>query len=124
MGIRLAKSADEAWIKSFWPTDQFWDFGRIWWRYWHQRSPGEYWLVIPECAFAHYKVKARGGKTLYEIAVHPDFRRQGHASRLLAQIGTPLSLKTNADHPDSNAFYQALGFRKAAQINGMVYYEK
>jgi ribosomal protein S18 acetylase RimI-like enzyme len=74
------------------------------------RSANEHLVVIRKVAFAHYRVRKDGQRVLYEIAVDPSERRKGHGKRLLAHIGTPMLLKTDAFNEESNAFYQALGF--------------
>ena len=86
--------------------------GTVFWRALNSGNEREHFWVIPEVAFAHWLVRKDGVKVLYEVAVHPDNKRQGLAKRLLQHIGLPMELKTDADHAESNAFYQALGFKK------------
>lgn len=104
--------------------------GTVLWRALNSGNPREFFIVIPEVAFAHYLVRARDSvRVLYEIAVHPDHKRKGLATRLLSEIGMPCELKTDADHGESNNFYLALGFKKmgyktAASGKKMAIYQK
>lgn len=95
------------------------DFGSIWWRYWQQADrpePPERWVVIRPWAFAHYRLRRDAVRTLYEIAVSADKRRQGFGAALIEFIGRPLQLKTNFDDIQSNGFYRSLGFQLVATI--------
>ncbi len=67
-------------------------------------------LVIRPYAFAHFHKKKNGEVTLYEIAVDPSMKRKGLGKRLMEKMGYPMTLKTDADNEESNAFYKALGF--------------
>lgn len=109
--IDHAIEADAEWIKPIWEPATFWDFGRIWWRYWTSPSVNEHWLVIRPLAFAHFRVRrADAVRVVEEIAVAVAHRRQGIGAYLLHAIGRPVELKTDATNLASNAFYQATGF--------------
>lgn len=91
--------------------------GTAFWRWQTRGGPQEKWFVIPELAFAHWYIRKDGTKVLYEIAVSKDAKRMGLGKKLLDLIGLPCELKTDAEHPESNAFYQALGFKKMGYQN-------
>lgn len=119
MMIRDAKPEDEKWVGAiFKKADHILGkgfFGTIWWRYWNQGTPSEFWIVIPDIAFAHYKVRKDGVRALYEIAVEEGHKRQGYGKALLRHIGFPMELKTDANHEESNRFYKACGFYPAGE---------
>lgn len=110
--IDIATREDAAWIRPIFEAERamFWDFGRIWWRYWHSVAPGEWWLVLRPDAFVHFRKRLDGMRVVEEIAVAPGARRNGVGRFLLQSIGRPIELKTDAQNLASNAFYQALGF--------------
>lgn len=79
--------------------------------HWKQtENPRNKWVVVENFAFAHYMIKLNGQKTLYEIAVDDHMKRKGIAKTILSHIGSPISLKTDADNLESNSFYRSLGF--------------
>jgi len=108
-----ATREDAEWIKPIFVAERamFWDFGRIWYRYWAGWPDAwERWMVIRPHGFAHFRVRRDGTRVVQEIAVAAAARRQGIGSELLGAIGRPIELKTDAQNLGSNAFYQALGF--------------
>lgn len=115
--IRAAVPEDAVWIKPLFDPALFWDFGRIWWRFWNQPTPNEHWDVIDGKAFVHWKVSHTGEKSVQEIATHPDYRQQGCGRALLAHVGTPVSLKTDVDNTVSRLFYVRLGFKLTARMS-------
>jgi GNAT superfamily N-acetyltransferase len=116
VGLTLA---DKPWVIRIWKHYEHilgTDPGVIWWRAWNPLPKNARWIGIPELAFAHYLTRQRDGvKVLYEVAVDPAAKRQGLGKELLAAIGYPMELKTNADSAESNSFYQRLGFSLAGQ---------
>lgn len=115
--IRPARPEDVEWVRPIFDVADHvlgkGFFGTIWWRFWNQRNGEEHWVVIPKLGFAHFKVRKDGWKVVYEIATAPEAKRQGVGRRLLDFIGTPMELKTDADHEESNAFYRRCGFYPA-----------
>lgn len=111
--VELAEERDADWLRPIFAAERrwLWDFGRVWWRYWHQRRVGEAWYVVREAGFVHWHARRDGVRVVEEIAVARDARRQGVGRALLAAIGQPILLKTDADNAESNPFYAALGFR-------------
>lgn len=82
-----------------------------WYRFWHGGLvDGARWIVVEGKGFVHFKRRRDGTSVIYEIAVSPDHKRQGVGRQLVAQVGYPIELKTDADNEESNAFYRALGF--------------
>lgn len=59
--------------------------------------------------FCNYRACLDGWQTVYEIAVHRDFKKQGVGSEILANVPNPVRLKCTTDNP-ANAFYEAMGF--------------
>lgn len=116
--IEPATREDAAWIKPIFQAERetFWDFGRIWWRYWEGSAPGEWWLVIRPDAFVHFRKRLDNTRVVEEIAVAAPARRKGLGRELLRAIGLPIVLRTDAANLNSNAFYQALGFRLDATV--------
>jgi ribosomal protein S18 acetylase RimI-like enzyme len=120
--IRPACPEDEAWIAAIWRESgsMLGPFGVTWHRFWHNTpTAAERFICLPELAFAHYRQRRDGSVTLYEIAVAHRAKRQGLARTLMeymSEHGTrTMQLKTDADVPESNAFYQALGFTLQAR---------
>lgn len=113
MKIRDVKPTDEEWVKHIFDSYKNFlgGFGPVWFRYWQNDNPREKWVVIPDRAFAHYLIKKNGEVTLYEIAVHPAYKRMGLGDVLIKAMPTPIELKTDHDNEVSNAFYKRLGFR-------------
>jgi ribosomal protein S18 acetylase RimI-like enzyme len=108
---------DRDWVLRVWkPSSKILGNGSAaWYRCFQKLSPRERFIGIREVAFAHYNERLDGVRTLYEIAVHPDHKRQGHGGRLLRAIGFPIQFKTDADNEESNSFYRALGFTFVGQ---------
>lgn len=93
--------------------------GLVFYRWFNGGRAHEKWIVIPEVGFAHYLIRQRDGvRVLYEIAVSKEHRRQGIGKKLLAEIGRPIELKTDAENEASNAFYRGLGFMCVGQKRG------
>jgi ribosomal protein S18 acetylase RimI-like enzyme len=137
--IRDATSADRDWIVKLFTLNKG-VLGNVassvWYRYWQAdqaaRAKGalsaERWIVAvdpetdPETqrgmGFFHYRLRRDGWRSGYELATHPDFKRRGVATSLLRHAGAPITLKTDADHPESNGLYKALGFSLMAVTPG------
>ena len=86
--------------------------GTVFYRWTKNNNPRERWIVVEEMAFVHFLERLDGTKVIYEIAVHPDFKRLGLGGKLLRYVGLPVELKTDADHEESNNFYLKNGFKK------------
>jgi len=113
MQIEEALPEDRAWIETIYQADRHFlgsVFGSVWYRFWQADNPREHWWVIRPYAFAHWMERLDGWKTLYEIAVDVEFRKTGYGRQLVAHIGTPLRLSTDAENLVSNLVYQKLGF--------------
>jgi GNAT superfamily N-acetyltransferase len=110
--IRAVTKEDEPWIKSIFENEKeiLGSFGLTWFRFWSAKDPGDQWDCIPEKAFVHFRVRRDGWRTVHEIAVSQNSRRQGIAGQLIKHVGMPILLKTDADNLESNAFYAAAGF--------------
>jgi ribosomal protein S18 acetylase RimI-like enzyme len=116
--IRPARREDKEWVKPLFERDRLLGrFGPPWWYYWSRyRDPEERWDVVDGGqGFVHYRARQDGLVSLYEMAVHPDYRRQGVGTALVNHLGRPIALKTDADNTVSNAFYTALGFTLMGQ---------
>ncbi len=111
--IEPATREDAEWIKPIFVAERgaFWDFGRVWWRYWEQVGSRERWDVIRPLGFIHYRLRRDGIGMVYEIAVSAAARRRGIGRALMARVGEVALLKTDATNLPANAFYQSLGFR-------------
>lgn len=129
MSIREVTPEDQEWLKSIWDEPMFGSFSVWWYRYWHQRSHGERWIIYEGKGFAHYFVRRDGMRRIQEILVAPDARRQGIGEMLVNYVGVPVKLRTDCDNVASNAFYRRLGFVPAAKVRAksgkeMMIYEK
>jgi len=74
------------------------------------KAPNEIFLVVPEIAFLHYRVRRDGETVLYNIAIDISAKRQGLGRKLVELMTPPIILKTDADNEESNQFYKRLGF--------------
>lgn len=110
--IRGARPEDEEWVEPIFDaySEVLGHFGTAWHRWQSADTERNRWVVIPRVAFAHYLERLDGWNTLYEIGVHENAKRHGFGTRLLHHIGTPMRLKTDAEHPESNLFYERNGF--------------
>lgn len=59
--------------------------------------------------FVNFHARRDGIQTVYEIAVHPEWRGRNIGKALLAAVPTPVRLKCTVDN-SANAFYEAQGF--------------
>jgi ribosomal protein S18 acetylase RimI-like enzyme len=114
--IRKAVAADQPWIAKVFDLNKdvlgHVSGGTVFYRWIQSVNPREVWFVIEGKAFVHALVRLDRVAVVYEIAVHPDFKRQGLASALLVPFARrAIELKTDADHAESNAFYRRLGFK-------------
>lgn len=114
--IRKATADDQKWVGKLFDANKSIlgnvSGGTVFYRWIKGGNEREHFDVIPEIAFAHWLVRKDGTRVLYEIAVHESMKRKGIGRRLLAHIGFPMELKTDAGNEESNRFYQALGFIK------------
>lgn len=55
--------------------------------------------------FIHWSIIKDNTRTIYDLVVHPDYRRRGYGRALIKSIGTPIFIRKR--HP----FYHAIGFR-------------
>jgi ribosomal protein S18 acetylase RimI-like enzyme len=70
----------------------------------------EFFLVIDEVAFIHFRVKLNGNSSLYNIAVAEDHKKKGYGKFLISLLPGEIELKTDRDNIESNSFYSRLGF--------------
>lgn len=56
--------------------------------------------------------------TIYDLAISPDYRRQGIASRLIHYLDAPLRVKTTEENGSALALYKRLGFIGRGIISG------
>jgi GNAT superfamily N-acetyltransferase len=108
MQIETAVPEDKAWAVKL-LSEVVNDGSAIWWRV-EQKPKADALLVVRPVAVAHYSIRRDGWKILQEIAVRSDSRRQGLATALLKEIGTPVKAKTDLDNIGANNFYLAMGF--------------
>lgn len=114
MSIRNATAADEEWIVGLFDDNAQILGGafigkRMFFRWASSKNKKDKIVVVSGKAFAHYRNKKDGTKTLYEIAVHSSEKRKGIGTLLMNHIGRPVVLKTDRTNEESNAFYRALG---------------
>lgn len=114
--VELAKPTDFEWIKPLFKANEsiLGAADVVLWRYNEakKKDPNkkDLFIVVRPFGFAHFLVKRDGTRTLYEVAVDSSQKRRGIGKALLDAIGYPMSLKTDADNPESNNFYRKLGF--------------
>lgn len=114
--MRRAEPDDQKWVAKLFDKNK--DIlgkvggGTVFWRALNSGNPREHFWVIPEVAFIHWMQRKDGTSVLYEIAVDAEHKRKGLGARLLSLLNKPIELKTDADHEESNKFYQKLGFVK------------
>lgn len=68
--------------------------------------------------FVHYYSRKDGRQTIYEIAVHPDYRGMNIGKGLLACVPKPIQLKVTTDNERAIGFYLSQGFIEIAQEQG------
>lgn len=90
--------------------------GTLVWRWKTSGNPRDRMIVVRRKGFAHYLVRKDGTRTLYELAVDKACRRAGIGKMLLAAVGCPITLKTDASHHESNAFYRSAGLVCCGQM--------
>lgn len=73
-------------------------------------ADNEFFIVISNFAFAHYRKRKDGTNVLYEIAVSSKMKKMGIGKALMLYIGLPMELKTDYGNEESNSFYKKLGF--------------
>lgn len=112
MTIRPVREEDRQWLAPIFKETKhiLGNIGLSLYRCLQGTSEREFFLVIEGVGFVHFLVKQNGQRTLYNIGVASEHKRKGYGRTLLAQVGLPVDLKTDADNPESNAFYRALGF--------------
>lgn len=62
--------------------------------------------------FMYFHLRKDGGATVYDIAVHPDYRRKGIASMLLHVLPSNVRIKVMDSNANMKLFLRAHGFRK------------
>lgn len=90
--------------------------GTLFWRWLHSGNPRDRMIVVRGRGFAHYLLRNDGVRSLYEIAVDARCRRAGVGKALLQAVGRPITLKTDASHDESNAFYRSAGLVRCGQV--------
>jgi GNAT superfamily N-acetyltransferase len=60
--------------------------------------------------FVNYHARRDGWQTVYELAVHPEWRGMNVGRALLSAVPTPVRLKCTVDN-SANKFYEAVGFQ-------------
>lgn len=91
-----------------------------------RKSLADKTLVVAEInqqivGFVNYRARTRKtdpGQTIYEIAVHRDFRGQKIGAGLLAAVPRPVRLKCTVDNQRGNEFYEASGLVLAGTESG------
>jgi ribosomal protein S18 acetylase RimI-like enzyme len=86
-------------------------------------SPGDFWLVVPDIAFVHFRLHTtQPTARLYELVVDTAYRQQGYG-RLLLRVALKtagdrtMTLLTRPDNYPAIALYSAEGFVPVAQTN-------
>jgi len=69
--------------------------------------------------FVNWHKRRDGWRTIYEIAVHRDWRGRGVGKALARAVGIPVRLKCPVDN-DSNRFYEGLGMTLVRREDGRV----
>ena len=69
--------------------------------------------------FVNWHKRKDGWRTIYEIAVHRDWRGMGIGKALMRAVGTPVRLKCPVDNA-SNRFYEGLGMQLAQREDGRI----
>lgn len=69
--------------------------------------------------FVNWHKRRDGWRTIYEIAVHRDWRGMGIGKALMRAVGTPVRLKCPVDNA-SNQFYEGLGMTMVRREAGRV----
>lgn len=106
------RESDVYWVKELFKLNKgiLGSFDTTYFRFKQSVNNREKWIVIPEIAFVHYMERLDGVKVIYEIAVNPSEKKKGIGRMLMAHIGYPIQLKTDADNLESNEFYKKTGY--------------
>lgn len=120
--IRDAVPEDQKWVAKLFDANKSIlgnvSGGTVFWRWRASKSKSEYFIVIPELAFCHYRIRKDGSRVVYEIAVAQEAKGKGLGRKLMAQVGRPVELKTDAASEESNAFYLKLGLHCVGKVTG------
>jgi ribosomal protein S18 acetylase RimI-like enzyme len=111
--VRSATPDDQSWVGKLFEANASvlgnMSGGTMFWRWQNAGSKNERLLVAGKLGFAHYRIRKDGTRVLYEIAVDASAKRRGVGRTLMDRIGRPVTLKTDAGHAESNAFYKSIG---------------
>jgi ribosomal protein S18 acetylase RimI-like enzyme len=113
--IELLVPTDEPWVARLWRSAGVFGSGLLVRRALNSTSHNEFCVGVREKAFAHYRVRKDGVRVLYEIAVDPAHKRHGIGRALIAHLGVPVLLKTDADNVAARSFYERMGMRLVGQ---------
>jgi ribosomal protein S18 acetylase RimI-like enzyme len=109
-----AKADDIPWITLLYYANEK-ILGNPFWLLNSYNRPNHALLVVRPVGFVHYKRNTGGMKTIIEMAVSQSAKRSGIGKQLVKAVGRPVSLKTDADNVESNAFYRAMGLMCVGQ---------
>src|SRR5690349_5326077 len=95
--VRSVEPADKRWITKLWTANMEWLHGspnvELYRHFLPPASPGDFWLVVPDIAFVHFRLHTtQPTARLYELVVDQSLRQQGYG-RLLLRV----ALKTAGD---------------------------
>jgi ribosomal protein S18 acetylase RimI-like enzyme len=124
--VRPVEPGDKKWVSRLWAANMEWLHGspnvELYRHFLPPASPGDWWLVIPEIAFVHFRVHtSQPTARLYELVVDQSARQQG-IGRLLLRMALKVSgdrtmtLLTRPDNQPAIALYSAEGFVPVAQL--------
>ena len=91
---------------------------KVWYRFQHYRRRTEQMAKMTSdsgavVGFIHWAIQMDGTRSIYDLVVHPEYRRQGFGSLLVAHVGAPATVKISSGY----RFFEKLGF-KQGPING------
>lgn len=120
--IRPAVPEDQKWVAKLFDTNKSIlgnvSGGTVFWRWKAGGAANEHFIVIPELAFCHYRVRKDGSRIVYEIAVAQAAKGKGLGRKLMEHVGRPVELKTDQASEESNAFYRKLGLTCVGKSTG------
>lgn len=118
--IRGAVPEDQKWVAKLFDANKSIlgnvSGGTVFWRWKTGGSANERFVVIPELAFCHYRIRKDGTRFVYEIAVAQEAKGKGLGRKLMEYVGRPVELKTDVASEESNAFYRRLGLTCVGQV--------